>query len=115
MSLKLFSIASEFYHKAEARCVCLGRSLTDDEIEVLKKRREGIRDQMIAARKQRFTTRVNAHTTEQTNRVISASAGHSQSVITEVTRVVNEAKTEILRAGRPEGVVDRAQLVGVRA
>ena len=54
------------------------RMLTDDEIEVLKKRRDGFRDQMDEARKQRISARVNAHTAEQSDRVIAASADQQQ-------------------------------------
>ena len=42
--------------------------------------------------------RVNAHTTAESNRVIAASAEHSQGVISEVTAAVNAAKSEILGA-----------------
>ena len=74
------------------------RELTDEEINVLKRRRDSIRDQMIEARKQRISTRVNAHTTAESDRVIAASADHSKSVITEVAAAVNAAKSEILGA-----------------
>ena len=42
--------------------------------------------------------RVNAHTTAESDRVIAASADHSQGVISEVTAAVNAAKSEILGA-----------------
>ena len=71
------------------------RELTDDEINVLKRHRDSIRDQMIEARKQRISTRVNEHTTAESDRVIAASADHSKSVVIELTRIVNEAKSDI--------------------
>ena len=80
------------------------RELTDDEINVLKRRRDSIRDQMVEARKQRISARVNQHTTAESDRVIAASADHSKSVVTELTRIVNEAKSEILSASRKTAV-----------
>ena len=74
------------------------RALTDDEINVLKQRRDSIRDQMIEARKQRISARVSRHTTAESVSVIAASADHSKSVVTEVTAAVDAAKSEILGA-----------------
>ena len=74
------------------------RELTADEINALNRRRDSIRDQIIEARKQRISARVNEHTTAESNRVIAASANHSQSVISEVTAAVDAAKSEILCA-----------------
>ena len=79
------------------------RKLTDDEVEDLRRRHDCLRAHMSEARKQRIVARVNAHTTEQSERVITASAGHSQNVIAELTKLVNAAKSEIMEGGSGTG------------
>ena len=78
------------------------RKLTDDEIEALQRRRDSLRDKMIEARKQRISARVNAHTTEQSDRVIAASANHSNGVVAAVTAALTAAKSDIIGAQQPK-------------
>ena len=78
------------------------RRLMNDEVELLKRRRDAIRAQMGEARRQRISARVNAHTTQQSDRVIAASVDHSNGVIAAVTAAVTAAKSEILDAQQPQ-------------
>jgi len=78
------------------------RKLNDDEMEALQRRHESLRHQMIEARKQRISARVNAHTTEQSDRVIAASANHSNGLVEAITAALTAAKSEIIGAQQPK-------------